>query len=189
MKKEQRIIHDGELTKAEKERLTKEYFEKEKQSAKQGRLIAIYSNIALYFNLVVTTVFYFFYLTDLLISVFFFTDLQTPDDFSPTYPEMIFITFLVILIIAAINLTMAISVSVCSSSKKNLRAVSGTAFCIAAAIDLIVTVMQLFSQFTYENTAAFIAMLANILCLILSAIGIYLNLFTDKVTKYTEFTE
>lgn len=185
MAQQDTFIPDGTLTKEQKEKLEQEFFQKQQQELKKGKLFLIYSIAALYFNALATFAFYPFYLKDLLRSVFFITDPTKPDDFVLPESAILFIVTLIIFIVLFVNLGMAILTSVCAVKKKGARPSATVSFVIAAIINVLVSAMQLSSTLTYESGVAMTAMVFNILCLALCCVGIYITIFKNNISDYT----
>ena len=185
MAKQDTLIPDGSLTKEQKEQLEQDFFLKQQQELKKGKLFLIYSVVALYFNALVTFAFYPFYLKDLLRSVFFITDPTKPDDFALPESAIMFIVTLIILIVLCANLGIAIVTNVCSVKKKGARPSAAVGFILAAIINILVSAMQLSSTLTYESGIAMTAMVFNFLCFALCCVGIYFTIFKNNISDYT----
>lgn len=185
MKNQDTIISDGTLTREDKERLEREFFERQQKELHKGKQFLTASVIALYANAVVTAALYPLYLRDLLRSIFFITDPKKVNDFALPESAIMFITTMIIFIILCINIGMAITTNVCAAKKKGARSAAAVSFIIADIINVLITVMQLSSALTYSDTAAEIAMFVNILFCVICTAGIYITIFRTNISDYT----
>lgn len=177
MKKE-KIIYDGELTKEEKEELTRQYFEKEEKLTKLGGTFIVLSLIALVINTVSTSICYPLFAEDTMYHTFI-SFLKDAD-----MAAMRFILQFVIISVIAVKIALTVSSIVCGITFKGPRAMIGVSSSVMAFIDLLFAVLQLCDPNTYNQSVTLTAMIINAVGLLLMCGCIYMSIFTDKISKF-----